>query len=178
MSSSTIWTVLTSLASPRSTMPRCATRFTSARCSSSSRSRSSRYYLLGLAGHEAVPPPFSWPAAARNRDGWGCNGGTRDLIQINESMPITLSIVLAAIERRLKCQQRFLGRNASFAHGRLSSAEASDVVADDGSSGEAPDLPRHSYDASLLFRHMAALQIDRDELASNDPLLFRELQGL
>ena len=107
-----------------------------------------------------------------------CNGGTRDLIQINESMPITLSIVLAAIERRLKCQQRFLGRNASFAHGRLSSAEASDVVADDGSSGEAPDLPRHSYDASLLFRRMAALQIDRDELASNDPLLFRELQGL
>jgi len=100
------------------------------------------------------------------------------LIQINESMPITLSIVLAAIERRLKCQQRFLGRNASFAHGRLSSAEASDVVADDGSSGEAPDLPRHSYDASLLFRRMAALQIDRDELASNDPLLFRELQGL
>src|SRR5262249_61501852 len=37
---------------------------------------------------------------------------------------------------------------------------------------------RHSYDASLLFRRMAALQIDRDELASNDPLLFRELQGL
>ena len=94
------------------------------------------------------------------------------MIQINESMPITLSIVLAAIERRLKCQQRFLGRNASFAHGRLSSAEASDVVADDGSSGEAPDLPRHSYDASLLFRRMAALQTDRDELASNDPLLF------
>ena len=93
-------------------MPRCATRFTSARCSSSSQSRSSRYYLLGLAGHEAVPPPFSWPAAARNRDGWGCNGGTRDLIQINETMPITLSIVVAAIEKRLKCQQRFLGRNA------------------------------------------------------------------
>ena len=63
----------------------------------------------------------------------------------------------------------------SFAHGRLSSAEARDVVTDDGSSGEAPDLARHSYDASLLFRRMAALQIDRDELASNDPLLFREL---
>jgi len=41
-----------------------------------------------------------------------------------------------------------------------------------------PDLPRHFYDASLLFRRMAALQVDRDELASNDPLLFRELQGL
>src|SRR6516165_12342187 len=76
-------------------------------------------------------------------------------------MPITLSIVLAAIERRLKCQQRFLGRNASFAQGRLSSAEASDVVADDGSSGEAPDLPRHSYDASLLC--VLDLAQERDE---------------
>jgi len=48
----------------------------------------------------------------------------------------------------------------------------------------APVLPRQKrplsllFDASLLFRRMAALQIDRDELASNDPLLFRELQGL
>jgi hypothetical protein len=64
---------------------------------------------------------------------------------------------------------------ASFAHGRLSSAEA--IIADAGSSGEAPDLPHHSYDASLLFRRMAALQVDRNELASNDPLLFRELQA-
>jgi len=44
---------------------------------------------------------------------------------------------------------------ASFAHRRLRSAEA--IVADAGSSGEAPDLPRHSYDVSLLFRRMAAL---------------------
>ena len=43
---------------------------------------------------------------------------------------------------------------------------------------QAPDLARHSYDAGLLFRRMAALQIDRDELASDDSLLFRELQGL
>ena len=64
---------------------------------------------------------------------------------------------------------------ASFAHRRLRSAEA--IVADAGSSGEAPDLPRHSYDVSLLFRRMAALQVDRDELASDDPLLFRELQA-
>ena len=64
---------------------------------------------------------------------------------------------------------------ASFAHSRLSSAEA--IIADAGSFGEAPDLPRHSYDASLLFRRMAALQVDRNELASNDPLLFRELQA-
>ncbi len=33
------------------------------------------------------------------------------------------------------------------------------------------------YDASLLFRHMEELRIDRDRLASDDPLLFRELQG-
>ncbi len=34
------------------------------------------------------------------------------------------------------------------------------------------------YDASLLFGRMARLQINRDELAKEDPLLFRELQGL
>ncbi len=39
------------------------------------------------------------------------------------------------------------------------------------------ELPRTAYDASLLFRHMALLEIDRDELAAEDPLLFRELQA-
>jgi hypothetical protein len=38
-------------------------------------------------------------------------------------------------------------------------------------------LPPYFYDASLLFRHMAALQVDRSALAEDDPLLFRELQG-
>src|SRR5256885_16467560 len=52
---------------------------------------------------------------------------------------------------------------------RLTAAQTSDVVADAGPSGEAPDLPHYSYDASLLFRRMAALQVDRDELASDDP---------
>jgi len=33
------------------------------------------------------------------------------------------------------------------------------------------------YDASLLFRSMERLGIDRDQLASDDPLLYRELQG-
>jgi len=33
------------------------------------------------------------------------------------------------------------------------------------------------FDASLLFRHMERLRIDRDQLASDDPLLFRELKG-
>jgi hypothetical protein len=67
---------------------------------------------------------------------------------------------------------------ALFAHGRPSPVQPSDVAADAGPSGEAPDLPRYSYDASLLFRRMAALQVDRDELVSDDPLLFRELQAL
>ena len=40
------------------------------------------------------------------------------------------------------------------------------------------DIPRYSYDASLLFGRMALLQIDRDELARDDPLLLRELQGI
>jgi hypothetical protein len=41
-------------------------------------------------------------------------------------------------------------------------------------SGERRHCP---YDASLLFSRMERLQIDRDELAQHDPLLFRELQG-
>jgi hypothetical protein len=67
---------------------------------------------------------------------------------------------------------------AASAGKRLTAAEGSDVVADASPSGETPDLPRYSYDASLLFRRMVALQVDRDELASDDPLLFRELQAL
>ena len=67
---------------------------------------------------------------------------------------------------------------APFAHARLSPSPASDVICDARWPGEAPALARYSYDASLLFRRMAALQVDRDELASDDPLLFRELQGL
>jgi hypothetical protein len=38
-------------------------------------------------------------------------------------------------------------------------------------------LPPYFYDASLLFRCMAALHVDRSALAEDDPLLFRELQG-
>jgi hypothetical protein len=39
-------------------------------------------------------------------------------------------------------------------------------------------LARYCYDASLLFQRMAGLRIDSEELATDDPLLFRELQGL
>jgi hypothetical protein len=35
-----------------------------------------------------------------------------------------------------------------------------------------------AYDVSPLFRRLALLNIDRDELAETDPLLFHELQGL
>ena len=67
---------------------------------------------------------------------------------------------------------------APFARARLSPSPASDVICDARWPDEAPAVARYSYDASLLFRRMAALQVDRDELASDDPLLFRELQGL
>jgi hypothetical protein len=39
-----------------------------------------------------------------------------------------------------------------------------------------PDLMPY-YDAGLLFRHMERLQLNREESARDDRLLFRELQG-
>lgn len=45
-------------------------------------------------------------------------------------------------------------------------------------SGETSAIPRYLFDASLLFRCMDRLQIDRGVLAKDDPLLFRELQGV
>jgi hypothetical protein len=39
------------------------------------------------------------------------------------------------------------------------------------------DVPRYCYDASLLFRRMTLLQIDRDELARDEPLLLRPYLG-
>jgi hypothetical protein len=35
-----------------------------------------------------------------------------------------------------------------------------------------------AYDVRLLLRRLAMLNIDQQELANDDPLLFRELQGL
>lgn len=43
---------------------------------------------------------------------------------------------------------------------------------------EISEAPRYFFDASLLFRSMKMLQIDQRALAVNDPLLFRELQGV
>ena len=43
---------------------------------------------------------------------------------------------------------------------------------------EAPAPPRCFFDASLLFRCMDMLRIDRRQLAGDDPLLFCELQGV
>jgi hypothetical protein len=40
-----------------------------------------------------------------------------------------------------------------------------------------PGLTAHVLDGGLLFRCMDMLQIDRPELAKEDPLLFHELQG-
>ena len=42
---------------------------------------------------------------------------------------------------------------------------------------ETPEPARYLFDGSLLCRCMDLLQIDRNELAKDDPLLFRELQG-
>jgi len=43
---------------------------------------------------------------------------------------------------------------------------------------EISEAPRYFFDASLLFCSMKMLQIDQSALAVDDPLLFRELQGM
>jgi hypothetical protein len=43
---------------------------------------------------------------------------------------------------------------------------------------DTPPLPRYFFDASLLFRCMDMLDVDRSDLERDDPLLFRELQGV
>ena len=94
--------------------------------------------------------------------------------------------VLARQKRRLFvlasivawCDQRFRDLLAPLVRAGRSGSQTGDLVGNAASSPESPDPPRYSYDASLLFRRMAALHIDRDELASDDPLLFGELQAL
>ena len=54
------------------------------------------------------------------------------------------------------CNDR-VSANAFSAHERLGPAPASDVICDARWPDQAPDLARYSYDASLLFRRMAAL---------------------
>lgn len=43
---------------------------------------------------------------------------------------------------------------------------------------ESPARPRYFFGASLLFRCMDVLQVDRSDLARDDPLLLHELQGV
>ena len=94
--------------------------------------------------------------------------------------------MLARQKRRLSvlaslvawCDDRFRAILGPLVRAGRSGSQTGDLVGDAPSSGEAPDPPRYSYDASLLFRRMDALHIDRDELASDDPLLFGELQAL
>ncbi len=77
------------------------------------------------------------------------------------------------------CHDRVGGILAPLEREHVGPGGVSGVVRDSATSGaEMPNHARYCYDASLLFRRMAILQIDRDELASDDPLLFRELQGL
>jgi hypothetical protein len=49
---------------------------------------------------------------------------------------------------------------------------AADLIIDLLAPGAHPE-----YDASLLFCHMALLGIERERLAADDPLLFREMQA-
>jgi hypothetical protein len=44
--------------------------------------------------------------------------------------------------------------------------------------GKTPKRRRSPYDASLLFCCMHVLQIDHNKLAQDEPLLYRELQGV
>ena len=55
-------------------------------------------------------------------------------------------------------------------------ADCASVTAD-SNRDETAELPRQLYDSSLLFSCMDVLQVDRHDLAAEDPLLFRELQG-
>ena len=45
-------------------------------------------------------------------------------------------------------------------------------------SGKMPKRGRNPHDASLLFCCMDVLQIDHGKLDRNEPLLYRELQGI
>jgi hypothetical protein len=45
-------------------------------------------------------------------------------------------------------------------------------------SGKTPKRRRNPHDASLLFCCMDVLQIDHSKLARDEPLLYRELQGV
>jgi hypothetical protein len=74
------------------------------------------------------------------------------------------------------CYDRIPGTIAPLERERVGPREVGAVEDAATSGGEMS--ARYCYDAGLLFRRMALLQIDRDELASDDPLLFRELQGL
>jgi hypothetical protein len=76
------------------------------------------------------------------------------------------------------CDGRFRDILAPPVRAGRRGAQTSGTVGSTPTSSEAPDPPRYYYDASLLFRRMATLQIDRKELASDDPLLFGELQAL
>src|SRR5215472_6777557 len=51
-------------------------------------------------------------------------------------------------------------------------------VIESSPSGKTPKRRRSSHDSSLLFCCMDVLQIDHDKLAQDEPLLYRELQGV
>jgi len=71
-----------------------------------------------------------------------------------------------------------------WCRGRCGSVTARAPPGQNTASAERPcrglDTPprRYFFDASLLFRCMDLLEVDRSDLERDDPLLFRELQGV
>src|ERR1700694_5409453 len=72
------------------------------------------------------------------------------------------------------------GNNDLLERGGLHSSGANQIAQDEAvSRAEFPEPASFGpYDVGLLFRRMAMFHIDRNALAKDDPLLFRELQGL
>ena len=87
------------------------------------------------------------------------------------------SVIVAALER---WYDRTVASMLRFGRGRLNRGGTRRLAQDSGApSFKVPEIASHvAYDASLLFRRMAMLHIGRNELAMDDPLLFRELQGI
>jgi hypothetical protein len=74
------------------------------------------------------------------------------------------------------CYERVRGRLLPLDREHLAPIVVGPESPDTGGDDRQSDFAAY-YDASLLFRSMVRLQIDRDQLADDDPLLFRELQG-
>jgi hypothetical protein len=87
------------------------------------------------------------------------------------------SIIVAALER---WTDRTVASVLRLARGRLNPGGSRRLAQHTATrSSKVPEFAGQApYDVGSLFRRMAMLRIDRNELARDDPLLFRELQGI